>query len=403
MKKKENGKYIETHTHGRVWMGKRRDSGIWYLRCPVPNSPKPVFKSTGLQTKRDAIKAAEFLNQQVLNKKYGVADGTITIELLFEKFLSSKQDKVKPKTHRRLVSTINVFNKWLTTTHLEVRLAKHITSAILEEFQKARKSEDIQPRSIDNDIMNLHTIFKWAIRQTLMASSPADYSREGTIELYDEPEDDPDVYTKEEFLSLIKVATDARDWLIADMIRIFGDTGMRYQELANLMPKCICWDTEIPTIKIFAHDGWTPKDEKEKKTIPMTVDVQAIIRRRCSQCKSTSEYLFTNSAGGMLHESHPRDKLKKYQKLIGIGDDRRLHWHSFRNYFIITCLSNGVSMDAIMMMTGHDSAKMVLHYARAGIEERLFSEFKKLNGDWSDIGKSVLRVEKDAVLLAKSS
>ena len=58
---------------------------------------------------------------------------------------------------------------------------------------------------------------------------------------------------------------------------------------------------------------------------------------------------------------------------------RRLHWHSWRNYFILKCLDAGIPVQVIMLWTGHDAASICLDYARARMNEDIgFSEFQKL-------------------------
>jgi hypothetical protein len=144
MKKQPNGKYIETLKHGNVWLGKRRDNGIWYIRCPVPNSTKVIFRSTRVTEKRSALKDADLLHSQVLNKRYGVADGTIPLKQLIDKFIEAKDGRVKHKSLQRLVSSINAFMAWLATSHPDVKLARHLTNEITREFQKCgRRREDV--------------------------------------------------------------------------------------------------------------------------------------------------------------------------------------------------------------------------------------------------------------------
>jgi integrase len=132
---------------------------------------------------------------------------------------------------------------------------------------------------------------RWGMREQYIASSPFDYSREGNIDLYNEAEADRDVYTESEFLALIAAAEAENNVLIRDMIVVFGLTGMRYQELTHLTPQCIDWTVPIPLIRISTHDGWTPKDPREKKNIPMLPDVQKVIKQRCQQCQSGTDLL----------------------------------------------------------------------------------------------------------------
>jgi len=167
-------------------------------------------------------------------------------------------------------------------------------------------------------------------------------------------------------LSTVIAAADMRkDTLTRDLITVFAGTGLRFEELAHLRPLNIHWDTPKPKIEIRAYGDWSPKDPREVKRIPMSSVVQEVIRRRTAKRKP-DEYIFQNTVGGKVHVNRARERLQRLFPLVGIDQTaRRLHWHSFRNYFVIRCLKKGYAVNNIMRWTGHDSAAMVLHYAEA--------------------------------------
>lgn len=377
MNKKPDGKYSESAKFGRVWLGKMRSSGVWYIRCHVPNSTKVIFRSTGVTQKTAALKEAILLDSQLLNKKYGVADGSVPIATLFEKFIEAKGGRVKTKTLERLKTTISSFRQWLNIQHPDCRLARNLTPDIIRRFQLYRKDGGLSLRSVNNDIMNLHTVFSWAVRECLIDKSPADYSKNGSIDRFKAPHSIPDVYTDSEVDALIKAADSSGDTLTSDLVTTFAGTGMRFEELAHLKPSYIVWSLP-PKIEIRARNGWSPKDLFEVKLIPMLPEVEKIIRRRCSECGSEDEYIFKNTVGGKVHVNRSRERLQKLFSVVGTLKGRRLHWHSFRNYFIIRCLKRSLMPSAIMQWTGHDSEAMVMHYARAMKVADGDKEFSKL-------------------------
>jgi len=95
--------------------------------------------------------------------------------------------------------------------------------------------------------------------------------------------------------------------------------------------------------------------------------------------RTQPEWLFKNSLGGKIHEGLTLGKLKELFPSVGINGDRRLFWHSFRNFFVIRCLKKGVALPAIMKWTGHDSATMVLYYAEVISSADVYEEFKKVS------------------------
>jgi len=393
MRKQPHGKYSETFSYGRIWLGKRRDSGIWYIRCPVPNRANPIFQSLGTTLKKDAIKEAELLYQQVVSLKYGIADDTIPLTLLIEKYFKAKEGRIKLNSTDRVKTSQVRFIEWLKETHPEVVLVKHLSYEIAREYQQHRTDSELSPRTVNNDITNMHSIFKWGMKEHCVNTSPFDYSdKTGNIDLYKLPENEADVYSQPEYHGLLAEAkrliqsftSEIRKQtmsLIHDIIIVFAGTGMRFEELAHLRRKNIHWDVPLPIIEVRGQNGWTPKDPREIKRIPMLPEVQEVIRRRCNDCQNNESFVFTNIYGDKIHEGKTLARLKKLFPAVGISSERRLFWHSFRNYFIIRCLSNKpnpVAIPAIMKWTGHDSATMILHYAQVINETDTFAEFNKL-------------------------
>ena len=376
----DQSKYSVTLKQGRVWLGKRCDSGVWYLKYKLPMTGQYRERSTGSTSKTEAIREAEIISGQLLNQTLGVADGTIPLKQLMEKYFKAKEGRIKVKSFKRVKTSMATFMPWLDSAHLGIEQARHLTPEIVREYQQWRESSGISRRTVNNDIKNLHSIFKWGMKERLVGWSPADYSEKtGTIDLYHIPYTDTDVYTEQEYIALATEAQQKGHLLVHDLIIVFAGTGLRYEELAHVRKKDIHWDTQIPTIEIRAHDGWTPKDPDEIKHIPMLPDVQEVIRRRQELCRSDSSLVFTNEEGRPIGPTATRDKLQEMFAAVGIGPDRRLHWHSFRNYFVIRCLKKNVAINAIMRWTGHDSASMVLHYAKAMGQEDVYAEFRKVS------------------------
>jgi len=100
----------------------------------------------------------------------------------------------------------------------------------------------------------------------------------------------------------------------------------------------------------------------------MTPLVQEVLRRRVATAKRG--LLFPNRNGKVVAENHSRDRLQSLFPAVGISPDRRLHWHSWRNYFILRRLDANESLQSIMQWTGHDSESMVIHYAKAKSKEK---------------------------------
>jgi integrase len=215
------------------------------------------------------------------------------------------------------------------------------------------------------------------MKEGLVGCSPFDYSRvSGTVELYKRPSQEPDTYTEGEYSALLTAATKIGDQLVHDLIIVFAGTGLRFGEAAKLTPDALHWDDD-PYVDIRARNGWTPKDADEIKQVPMSKKVAEILQRR--EEDSVGGYLFANGCGNPIAANKTRERLQQLFPSVGIERSRRLHWHSWRNFFIRRCVDAGIPVDYIMLWTGHDSATMVLRYLRAKRIDRIGAhEFRKM-------------------------
>ena len=380
-------KFSESCKHGHLRLRKSASSGIWQVRyrdiVSDPSGQRCIGGyrynevSLGTTIKKEAIRHAELLNTQIANHTMGVADGTIPLTTMCERFFEAKKLHFRAEGMKRLQSSKNNFERWIAVAHPEIRKAGDVTMQVVREFQSYRLSQGKGKRTIDNDIMNLHSIYLWAKRERLVDTSPFDYSKHSNVDLFKDVSTKRDVYTPDEYKALIAEADRIGDIMVLDLIITLANTGMRFEEAAHLVPEALDWTAKIPVIEIRARNGWMPKDKDEVKTPPMSPEVQEVMKRREAEAKGG--FLFQNSAGNKIAANKTRERLQALFPKVGIDPSRRLHWHSWRNFFVIKCVNAHVTVRAIMSWLGHDSASMVLHYAKARDNEGAeFDEFSKI-------------------------
>jgi integrase len=228
-----------------------------------------------------------------------------------------------------------------------------------------RSGKFISKRTIDNDVMNISTVYKWALKRELVSKNPADYSRDGAITLYDAPETPRPVFTSEEYQALLAEAKGEGNTLIYDIVVVLANTGMRYGELASLTTDALNWSGNSgSSITIRATDDFSPKDKHEVKTIPMRLEVEEVLRRRSQDLKK-GERLFRNSLGNTINPNNTRKSFYRLIRQIGIErKERPLDWHAWRRFFVRNAVQSGIPINIIMSWTGHDSISMVMHYSK---------------------------------------
>ena len=101
----------------------------------------------------------------------------------------------------------------------------------------------------------------------------------------------------------------------------------------------------------------------------MLPEVETVLRSRGEGCEG---YLFKNSVGNKIAANKTRERLQCLFPSVGIDrSKRRLHWHSFRSYFVKRSVEAGVPLNVLMSWTGHDTIKMAMHYAGAGVRDSI--------------------------------
>lgn len=345
---------------------RRSDNRQWYLYYKDADgrwrekSLKTTFES-------EAITRADKLVDQMKANNGKIPPEKLTLEKLYNEFRLAKEDFMKPESLKRIRSSYHMFSRWLDQSDYRIRFLKDLTPKIVRKYQKHRL-KTVSRRTADNDVKNLGTLMQWGIIEGIVIKNPFDYSKKGNVEVSRGREKPKKTFKKKELKKVLKYMK-TKEPLLYEIALVLSETGMRFGELQHLIPESLDWKRKVPRIIIEARDDWSPKDPREVKAIPMSPKIREILKRRSEECGS-GEYLFQSKIGTKVPENHSLKRFKRYTKDAGVEPKgRRLHWHSLRNYFVKQAVLQGVSINAIMAMTGHDTHLMALHYSSPETDE----------------------------------
>ncbi len=309
-----------------------------------------------------------------MNQSVGIIDNSISIRTLFDKFFEAKKvSEVKPNTLKKFNAARVMFFKWLEAFKPTLAYVKNLKVDTIREYIKYRREQGKNPRTVNHDIMNLSSVFKWGLKEGLVNFNPVDYSKAtGRVQLFKIGNIKRDVYTKEEYQGLIKAAEAGGDTLIRDFIIVAAETGMRFEEIASMKASWLDWNKfPLPTITIRAEGdvgGFTPKHATEVKEIPMFPQVKEVLKRRLPA--NPNGLIFTNMYGRKLSNDKTRHRLQRLFPSVGINRrERKLHLHSFRRYFIKWCMEKNVPFNIFCRWTDHDSIKIAMECALSTYED----------------------------------
>lgn len=158
----------------------------------------------------------------------------------------------------------------------------------------------------------------------------------------------PDVLTIEEVQFLIEMCQNEKHQLL---IKMLYSTGMRLSEVRNLKYEDININEDL--IKVIKGKG-----SKER-----FVQLASMLKEELSDLKgkhSPSDYIFS-VAGHKMSERAIQDAITK--AVDNCGFDKHIHVHSLRHSFATHLYEDGITLEIIQKLLGHESINTTLIYA----------------------------------------
>lgn len=149
---------------------------------------------------------------------------------------------------------------------------------------------------------------------------------------------------------------DCRDQAIIEMLY---STGCRVSELCGLKRSDVNWDAK--TVHLFGKG-------RKHRTSFLNAKAEVALRRYLESRTDDSEYLFVTKRGS--HEMTPaavQRVLRELGKSID-GLQRTITPHIFRHTTATTALRNGMPIEDIRELLGHENIETTLVYARTSVE-----------------------------------
>ena len=142
---------------------------------------------------------------------------------------------------------------------------------------------------------------------------------------------------------------------------VLAFAGLRIGELSWLTWDDI--DLENGFLHIRAKEGWEIKDSENRK-----VPLHDRLKKLFSKLARTSGWVFKGpicskfpKGGQQIAERRALNMLKKVLKKTDITDGKL---HSFRHFFLVYCMTNGVDPFTVAKWLGHSTLEMVMRYFR---------------------------------------
>lgn len=144
------------------------------------------------------------------------------------------------------------------------------------------------------------------------------------------------------------------------IIKIFAHTGARIDELKYFTVESL--DSNF--IKGAYNKG-------KERTLIMTNELKRELKNYCKENKISSGYIFISPVkqGQMLNNSTIWRRLKKISKSAKINPNK-IHPHAWRHLFAKKCKENGIDLDELRDILGHNDIKTTAIYTMTSNKEK---------------------------------
>src|SRR3990170_385970 len=141
------------------------------------------------------------------------------------------------------------------------------------------------------------------------------------------------------------------------LVLVMADAGLRAGEVLRLLIEH--WNPSQRSL--FVRGG---KGRKDRVVFISPTTVRAIRDYLGGRQLATSEdFLFVDSRSRPLKQRHLVQILHRLSQRAGLPPNRRLHPHSLRHFAATSWLRNGVGLDEVRRLLGHESLNTTLRYS----------------------------------------
>lgn len=304
----------------------------------------------------------------------------ISFQDLFDQWFEAK---IKNK---RGIKTIYQYERFYNK-HLSQfanRKLHTITSYEIEKYINVLIVKKLKPKSVNNIIIFLKQIFKYAFEQNLILKNPL---RE--VSTIFEPEIDINYLFTEE----IKLLLNANRFKSIYPLLVFVlNTGLRIGEIAGLCWDCINFEKrQILVKRTLSRMSGLQEYTKTKaiRYLPMNDEVYDLLKFLWKNQKS-EVFIFTDETGKSLCPDHYSSR--HFKAALDLAGIKRIRFHDMRHTFASHYMMNGGNIYDLQKLLGHKDIKTTMKYAHLSPEHLL--EASKVVNFKSDLSP-ILNVQND--------
>jgi integrase len=334
----------------------RRGSIYWYV---FEVGGRKIQESSGFRNKTAAIRAEAKRRMDLLERRAGFTKSKPIpkFDVSSGEFLEWSKKQHRPKTYSLHAWNCKTLKRFFGGKYLD-----EITIEMVEKFKFARKHEVRQKAkdarlitgtTVNRALETLKAMFYHAERMGYIVKNPV-----VGVAMFRQPLESMRVITFDEQQTYLAEASHT----LRDIALIMLDTGMRPEEVFRITVENIDFKQKI----IFNPFG---KTKAARRTIPMTDDASALLKRRVNESELLkTPFVFPSP----LNVGKPIASVKKAHRAAAIRANikGRFRLYDLRHTFATRAAAADMSLPTLAAILGHATIQMTMRYVHPAAEEK---------------------------------
>jgi len=246
--------------------------------------------------------------------------------------------------------TLSIYRLWLSRFISAVDAPEPLAA---HRFVAVWQERGLKPSSLHRGVRALRTFFRWCVATGSLLEDPL---RGLAIRL---PKTLPVVPTEDE-LKAVLACCPAKTLLgkrNRALILVMADSGLRASEVLRLVVE----DWTPAQRSLLVRGG---KGHKDRVTFVTPTTARALREYLGSHpVVAVEDFLFADMQNRPLKRRHLIQILHRLSAKAGLPSHRRLYPHALRHFAATSWLRNGVGIDEVRRLLGHESLSTTLRYS----------------------------------------
>jgi len=245
--------------------------------------------------------------------------------------------------------TLRCYSWWLRRLLAEAPIPTLLT---VRSFFARLQERGLSPSRQHQAYRTLRAFFRWGVETGVLTEDPLRGFKMRT------PKTLPQVPTDDELRAVIAACPTTLEGLRnRALLMVLADSALRASEVLHLLVE----NWRPADRSLFVRAGKGRKDRKGFIGSTATRALKAWLSHH--PAPSPESFLFCDRAGRPLKYRHMVQIFHRLSRKAGLPDQRRLHPHALRHFAATEWLRNGMGLDEVRRLLGHESLHTTLRYS----------------------------------------